>query len=223
VKTLVAPILDQLGLSKGTNFEQGENGPTLRTRTHATPAGEVRRRQPERIPVDVGHDENPVGEVIYLERVANGALWCVAHAAVDPAPWLHPLFWSAVSESDAATGGDVLIRGASITTSPRQLGLSPLVFLPGRLDHRRAPDRWSGLDTFRRGLLERAAAYHLGRERGEPLIVVDPSTETTTRGLHPTERFQLLEDEAERVADWYAVGGPPGKLRYRPSRILSIR
>jgi hypothetical protein len=241
MNTVFGIICDELGHAAKEVLEPGATRPELRTRAWATPSGEVRSVQADRIPVDRSHDGIEVGEVIYLER-NRGNVYCVAHvdASVSPAVRVRvgstttavetPFYWSAM-RSATEDFRDVLFEAVALTAFPARISARPLTFLQGALDHRQAPRRWQ-LEPFQRGLLERATAAHLNR-RGGPLVVHDPSeVPVRVRGGYlvgdqlwavdarpPPEsvnRHALdeLPGEDER---------PPGKLRWRPSTILSVR
>jgi hypothetical protein len=223
MKTVLAPVLDELGQAHKRWHLENRNGAwETRNRTWATPATEVRRVQAARIPVDLDHNHRPVGEVVHLERVASGALFAVAHVdeRVDPE---RPTYWSAASTSDP-DGGDVEIEWLSLTFSPAALGLSPLKILDGKIDHRAVVERWSWRDQLTRNereLITRAAHSHLDRGRGEPLVVHDGELDRSRDGLDPREKYVALAEQADAIT--HGVGGPPGKLRYRPGRILNVR
>jgi HK97 family phage prohead protease len=183
MNTVCGLLADQLGHAAKSVLEQGPDRPELRLDAWATPAGQVAAVQADTIPVDLDHDRIPCGELVYLER-SGGKLWAVAHVAdrVQPAVRVRvggrqvsvatELYWSASTRG----AQDFAVESVALTATPARIAAHgyPVRFLPGQLDHRRAPDRWPSLSRSQRGLLERAAVAHLDRiAHGGPIVVHD--------------------------------------------------
>lgn len=174
MRTVVGPVLDQLGMACQSRFstEPEHFWQPVRHKTWVSPASEVRSVQAASVPVNFNHrSAQTVGHVIYFERSA-GFLWAVAHVndAVDPG---EPCYWSAEAEH-GHDGSDVEITGLGIVAKSAQIGLGPLTFLDGALDYRGATQRWAlSLPSRQRELLERAAASNVHRRHGDALTVHD--------------------------------------------------
>ena len=153
---------------------------------------------------------------MHLEHTRSGALWGVAHCNVDPPAWLLPLYWS-VSTTAYADGSDIEVTSVGFCTRSAQLGLSPVTLLDGRLDSRRAADRYRGkVSDSQLGLLQRAAGSAVKRRhhRHQPIVVHDPPV-NLDRLQHGAEQRQLVEDQ-------FYDRRPPGRLEYRPAHIIRV-
>ena len=152
--TVVGVVADELGHAYH---------PMARTRASSAPASEYRAVQPERIPVDLDHDGQSVGRVIYLER-SGGCLWAVAEVDAEPTVSVRvgadtvevgaPLYFSAerVSTPDDR---DFLLRSVALTHWPARVAARPLRWYEGGLIDRCV---WN-LDAHDRG-------PHRPRQRG---------------------------------------------------------
>jgi hypothetical protein len=210
MNTVYGIVCDELGHAR--------NG----RRAWATPAAEVRSSQ-DPIPVDRDHDHRWVGEVIQMER-AHGNLVAVAHVADDVATvpvrvgeeLRHvqaPMFWSATRIGGGEAG--ILITSLALTAFPARVAATPVTFRAGDI----ALAAYRASDRTERELLRRAADAHRTRRAGDPVYVRDVDREREldrrTRGMHPAEVMQLLEDQ-------HYDRRPPGKLEYRPATILRV-
>lgn len=215
--TVLGPVLDKHGQAyRKRHRELPGGGWTTERRTWSTPAAGVRRRQPERIPIDYRHGGEPIGEVVHLERSRDGALWAVGMIADGAWPaGEQPLYWS--PELDFRQDGfDTEIKSLAITPSPCETGLAPLLYLPGIKPVFRGCGerlRSSEVGAWRLALLERAASAHVHREGG-PILVHD-ADEPGLDNLSEAERYR---PRSEDIDAWMLQ-----PLRYRPGRVIAVR
>lgn len=185
MNTVLGILCDELGLASTRVLEQGPTRPELRFKAWATPSLEVRKVQAARIPVDLGHDHDWVGEIIYLERDKTNRLWAVGHVQELPRVRVkvgdttyvlenEPFYWSV--ERRAAPGfRDIIIDSVALTASPARVSPQPVKILDGDLNwQREPPGRWKPqLYPHELELLTRAAVAHVERKRHDPLLVHD--------------------------------------------------
>ena len=188
--------------------------PTSHRRAWATRSSDIRASQASRIPVDLEHDGQPVGEVIHLERDRHGSLWAVAQ--VDAAPTVAVRVGNDIvdvptelyfSLSRTPFDEDILIRSVALTSRPARISARPVTWYPGGLvEHVGWHIPWQ-----QRDLIHRANESRYTRHRGS-LVIHDtrPAVLATrvTDGLY-------LDDDGEPVP----LGGP---WLHRPGRILSV-
>jgi hypothetical protein len=156
--TLVGKCLDPMGHSQARRLEPGRRShlPELRTRSWATPAGEVRRRQPAAY-LTLGHSDHWLGRIVAYERDAGG-LWavCVCHdlaVLTDPDPWYYSAELTCRSD-----GTDIEVTGMALTHSPASVALPPVEILVGDLARTTDRSRWH-LRSGTKERIERAARH----------------------------------------------------------------
>jgi hypothetical protein len=224
VKTVYGRLADELGHS------------SARGRFSASPAGDYLREQNPVIPIDRDHNHRWVGEILFLARHA-GSLWAVGEVDNSVTEVVNvrlggrtvavptPLYFSA----SRIGGGDdgLALDSVALTASPASIAPRPVAFLQGGLDHRQAADRWrSRLDRVEHDLLTRAAHARADRQRGAAIVISEMDKPKLTR----LGRSDFWIDESgepvgrmRRQAVLPDEGRPPGVLRIRPCRIVSVR
>ena len=112
MKTVVGIVVDALGIGERSYIAEGERGLERRTRSWATPAGEFRKKQPARIPLNLHHDRDlTIGRVAYLEHGKGGQLFAVSVAERDFDPPADlKIFYSGETDS-RSDGSDAVLTG----------------------------------------------------------------------------------------------------------------
>lgn len=207
------------------------------TRAWRSPGGAYLRTQ-DAVNIEAGHGGPVVGRLIDLQLDTAGRLWAVATVddRVREAVGVlvgdelrevpTPLFWSATRYQD--TDGTLLLGAIAMTTHPARIAPTPIKLVAGRLDHRQAADRWrSQLKPHEYELLKRAAAAHIGRRPGAPVVIRDLSREAEVEQLN-----RLAPGEARGAAIMQLAAGedrfgpmPGGPVRHTAPRraILNVR
>ena len=180
--------------------------------------------------IDLDHDRQAVGEIVYSEITREGQLAVVGVLDDDTLSRVEqPIYFSG---SYAPEGGrDPLKRsfvvpcarvvGMSLTLSPANSSARPVDWLPG--DVRSGPDRyrWSTSTSYDYPLLERAIHYGRGlrRDRAATRIVDRRAAEVVPMG----DGAFLVNNELVAVSS-RGNARPPGAMRHGPrGRILSVR
>jgi hypothetical protein len=220
-QTVYGLVCDHDGIAAGEVLESGgAQGLRVRHAIWATPAGEVRREQPEEIPIDLDHDGRPRGQVVHLERTEAG-LWaigevsgvgpsvsvCVSPGEVVEVP--HDLFWSARRWGGPDTDG-LIIDSLALTAFPASAGARPVTFFDGPLNERKS---WP-LNSFEKALLENAYESSLRRRSRDPITIHDP---------RPVELSWAGLREGDRAPVGLTRNALPSGLRTRPGQIISVR
>jgi hypothetical protein len=170
---VVGPVLDALGLAQRTYLVRGRDYPQVRRRSWATPATQLRSRQPASN-LNLNHDHGlTLGPIVWLERDEAMRCWAVCATEHD-VPADRRWFYSAETDS-ARDGSDVVLTGIGLVDATAQTGLQPVVVLPGRLTDYRLRGARHALDEVPATILGHAAEDHRPwqRDRGDTLAVHD--------------------------------------------------
>jgi hypothetical protein len=191
------------------------------------------------VPVDLGHDHEPIGRMTFGELDTSGRLRAVA--VIDDADWLLGYDGDVfLSPEMLVVGEGVRSRSVSIadvaglvslglTTNPATLAASPLTIVPG--DMRRRPDRWRWPMSWRTAhpLLARAvdrlppATLDAERHRAR---AIDRERVVTrlAPGFYVDQDGEPIPTSSRSEGQLDADGRPRGSLWVRPcGRILSVR
>ena len=172
-----------------------------------THPSDYRTAQPSVVPVHVDHRQPSVGEVLFIERTADG-LSAVAVVDGDFTEFHDRVFWSAQKierRGSSRTGTDAVLVHLALTATPAGLGLAPVSIYAGDVRNPTHRQQWRqhGYDGNRR-LATRSVDYDRSRGSGPHQIV-----------------------DHDEPADLHARadgGRPRGPLLYRGSgRILAVR
>jgi hypothetical protein len=230
VTVAIGQLLDEQGLAMqisrhvtaadpatGRNFDV-----ETRKSFRATPAHNVRSRQGERIPVNIGHHQDAeIGNVVHLE-MAGRHLWAVAeldHDLDDDGTWKFSVETTSSYERGSATGTDIEITGIGIVTRTAQTNLQPIQFMPGSVET--AARRVVHQHGLAGQLVRNAANVLTDRRHNRPIQV---------RGLLDADQ----QDQAQyaNALQHYYRSHPlempqqqPGEMRISPwlGKVLSVR
>lgn len=203
----------------------------------AEPTANFNTHQPRHIPIDIGHDGNPIGDILYLEE-SYGKLHAVGVIDTLDAEDLADagdVYWSSTTLATRARHRSyererIELRSITLTKSPAGHGLAPLHHLPGDIrdrDDRTAWTRSAGWNSESMPAVIRNAIDYLSvytRAHG-PLIINRP---LNTRRIERTESGLMLID-GEPVVSRAAIGAPFGRapwgapIEHRPAQVISVR
>ena len=207
----IGTILDQVGAVVRARVvaDRSRSGPGWRvTRDYSCEPLELRAHQPAELPVNIGHDRaRTIGAVRHLEAGGHpGEAWAVADIFGELPD--EQLYFSIEGRRGGYDGA--VLSALAVTTDPASVGLSPLILVDGEV--RELPEaftlRLRNTEPHLAGLLERARTAAKGRRYGDDLVV-ESRTSASVGGSYP--------------ASGYPDQRPPGKLEYRPGRVLSVR
>ena len=214
--TLVGRIVDRDGLWQRSTVAWDGHRATETRRFDSFPAAEYRSVQPSRIPVNVGHTDRVVGQLVHLEAGPAGDI--VGVGTVDGCPWLlssrsGPWYWSA--EFNHQGGRDIEITAVALVENPGFVGLQPIAVHPADVCALGWRSRQSALNPDR--LLTRAAATHArrGALSIEPMRIenhteADHLDERDLSAFRPSGQMMRLPD------------GELAEVEIRPGRILAV-
>lgn len=193
---IVAQLLDELGQAAQIRTRavpsRHPRGFDVETRTHvhATPCRNLRSRQADRIPINVGHNKAAtIGETVHLELLGR-FLWAVGELDhdVDTGPWMASVETTATYTRGSAVGTDVEVTGFGLVARTAQTNLRPVTLIRGRLSDRGS---WS-LPEPERTLVEHAAEALSDRRQHRPIQVrglLDPEQEEALFYAQAAEQF----------------------------------
>lgn len=191
----------------------------------SSPADEYRTIQPRHIPVDLNHDGNKVGEVIHLEQTPAG-IWAVAQLDIgEPCVRVkigrdvielkgEATYFSATKSADL-DDRDIELLSVAVVHRTARLGAGALRWYAGDLYERGS---WV-LDSFVRGLLDRATETSHTRHNGPHRIRRHQATPTYTRVAGDL----WLDERGEPVPRNQGWTDSYGPLHIRPSKIIGVR
>ena len=141
--SLIGVVLTADGLSQ--SLEVAEDRWTMRTRSWAVSGLETRSTQANRIPVNVGHDDDKeLGEVLSLHRTSQGVVWALAVCDAGNANRLlgygGPLYFSPKTWRNRDDGTDITIEHVAVTERPATVCIPPLELYVGGIDEGRQLD-----------------------------------------------------------------------------------
>lgn len=185
--TIVGKVLDHLGHAQARRLVPVPGGlPRLETRSWATAANGVRRRQPSAV-LDIDHDRI-VGRVVAYDLDAGG-LWATAichdlDVLTDHEPW-----WYSAAVDYRSDGTDIVLTGLALTHKPAGVGLRPVELLVGELARTAHRSSWR-LPTHTRERIERAARN--ADNRGDIIVHDALALEEQRRELLLRQRLRSL-------------------------------
>ncbi len=122
----------------------------------AAPADAYVRSQSRRIPLDLEHHGEPIGEVVALERDLASGLWATAVSEVDELAELSgSIYYSPLIVGDER----IELRGLALTATPASSAAKPVTIIR---DSRRSQPRYDG------SVRDPAAAWSSARRLPEP-------------------------------------------------------
>ena len=137
-----------------------------------------------------------------------------------PAPW----YWSAEADWNADDSSDVVLHWLSLTQHPAQTGMLPLTLLPGDLHYRGAEKRWTaGSSSTATG----AASANARPKRASTASAARSSSPSQSDlsdrdldldRLNAAERYMLLTEQADAIAEGDDAWMHEAWLEYRPGR-----
>lgn len=206
---VLGPVLDALGLGQSHYLVQGRDYPEVMTRSWATPATQLRSRQPAST-LNLRHDRGLVlGPIVWLERDQAERCWAVATSEHD----VPDRRWYFSAETDSTRSGeDVVITAVGLVERTAQTGLAPVTVLPGALADYRLRDARRGLDPVAEVVLDHAAH----RAVGDPLYVHDQRQPAVVKRAGRGSvwlRDSHGDEQLVRLPSRPGLVGPPPGLR----------